>query len=51
MSELQKKLAHRNAVNEGEEAPTMRSTPKNIYTDFPEFTRKQIKEYEDMFRK
>lgn len=51
MSELAAKLAHRNAVNEGEEAAKMGSTPKNIYTDFPEFTRKQVKDYETMFKK
>lgn len=51
MSELAQKLAHRNAVNEGEQAAVMRSTPKNIYTEFPEFTRKQIKDYETMFKK
>lgn len=49
--ELAKKLAHRNAVNEGEKNAVMRSQPKNVYTDFPEFTRKQIKDYETMFRK
>lgn len=49
--ELAKKLAHRNAVNEGEEEAKFRSTPKNVYTEFPEFTRKQIKEYEAIFRK
>lgn len=49
--ELSKKLAHRNAVNEGETAPQMANTPKNVYTEFPEFSRKQIKEYEDIFIK
>ena len=51
MSELEKKLAHRNAVNDGDASVVMKSAPKNIYTDFPEFTRKQIKEYEGMFKK
>lgn len=49
--ELSKKLAHRNAVNDGEAAAVMKSAPKNIYTDFPEFSRKQIKDYEVMFKK
>ncbi|XP_066933685.1 EF-hand domain-containing protein D2-like [Clytia hemisphaerica] len=50
-NELAKKLAHRNAVNEGEEGAVMRSTPKNVYTEFEEFTRKQIKDFENMFHK
>lgn len=49
--ELSKKLAHRNAVNDGEASAVMKSSPKNIYTDFPEFSRKQIKDYEVMFKK
>lgn len=49
--ELAKKLAHRNKVNDGEEAPQFVNTPKNVYTEFPEFSRKQIKNYEEIFNK
>lgn len=49
--ELAKKLAHRNAVNEGEAAPKMGSAPTSVYTEFDEFTRKQIKYYEEQFKK
>lgn len=51
MSELAAKLAHRNAVNEGEVAPQFVNAPKNVFTEFEEFTRKQIKEYEKIFKK
>lgn len=51
MSELAEKLAHRNKVNEGEAEPQFVNAPKNIYTEFHEFTRKQIKEYESLFKK
>lgn len=47
--ELARKLAHRNAVNDGEAAPKMINAPANIYTEFDEFSRKQVKEYEKMF--
>ena len=51
MAELAAKLAHRQAVNEGETEAKMRSVPKNVYTEFDEFTRKEIKEYEKIFKK
>lgn len=51
MAELAAKLAHRQAVNEGEAEAKMRSVPKNVYTEFEEFTRKEIKEYEKIFKK
>jgi len=50
MSELAEKLAHRNAVNEGMAEKSMRKI-SNIYTEFQEFTRKQIKTYEEIFAK
>jgi len=49
--ELSKKLAHRNAVNEGEEEAKFIHAPKNIYTEFEEFNRKQIRDYEGIFKK
>lgn len=49
--ELAKKLAHRNALNEGEGEAQFINAPKNVYTEFPEFTRKQIKDYEKIFEK
>ncbi|XP_002161055.1 EF-hand domain-containing protein D2 homolog isoform X1 [Hydra vulgaris] len=51
MAELAAKLAHRNAVNDGQAQAKFINAPKNIYTEFPEFTRKQIKEYEKIFKK
>ena len=51
MAELAAKLAHRNAVNDGQAEAKFINAPKNIYTEFPEFTRKQIKEYEKIFKK
>jgi len=50
--ELARKLAHRNAVNEGEaEAKFVNVSTKNIYLEFQEFTRKQVQDYEDLFNK
>jgi len=49
--ELAKKLAHRNAVNEGEAEAKFVNAPKNVYTEFTEFTRKQIKDFEVTFKK
>jgi len=49
--ELAKKLAHRNAVNEGEADAKFIIAPKNVYTEFTEFTRKQIKDYNGIFKK
>ena len=48
MSELAEKLAHRNAVNEGMVEKNMRKV-SNVYMEFQEFTRKQIKVYEQIF--
>ena len=50
MSELAAKLAHRNAVNEGMAEKNMKKI-SNVYMEFQEFTRKQIKTYEDIFNK
>ncbi|XP_033104668.1 EF-hand domain-containing protein D2-like [Anneissia japonica] len=50
-NELAEKLARRDAINEGQEVPANKSGPWNPYTEFKEFTRKQIKEYEKMFKK
>ena len=50
--ELAKKLARRDLINEGEAVPPAQD--RNIfnpYTEFKEFSRKQIKEYEAMFKK
>lgn len=49
--ELARKLKHREAVNAGEAKPQFVNAPKNVYTEFEEFTRKQIKEYESIFKK
>ena len=49
-SELSAKLQHREAVNQGEEAPQQTArVSKNVYMEFTEFTRKQIKELEKRF--
>lgn len=49
--ELAAKLARRQELNENEDAPRHHSTVFNPYTEFKEFTRKQIKEFEQMFKK
>lgn len=49
--ELAKKLAHRQALNEDEDLPRRQLKVFNPYTEFKEFTRKQIKEFESMFKK
>ena len=51
--ELAKKLARRNQINEGEAVEPIESkanTVFNPYTEFKEFSRKQIKEFEKMFK-
>ncbi|XP_071476915.1 EF-hand domain-containing protein D2-like [Diadema antillarum] len=49
--ELAQKLARRADINEGEEVPNAhRVQVFNPYTEFKEFTRKQIKEYEKKFK-
>jgi hypothetical protein len=50
--ELANKLARRNMINEGEKVePVRRLQVFNPYTEFGEFTRKQIKDFEKIFRK
>lgn len=48
-AELNAKLLRRDAINEGESVPR---TAKvfNVYTEFKEFSRKQIKDMEAMFK-
>ena len=51
-SELAGKLARREALNEGEEVEVNKRTLVfNPYTEFKEFSRKEIKQYEKMFKK
>ena len=50
--ELAQKLARRDLINEGEvAADPNRVKVFNPYTEYKEFSRKQIKEYEKMFKK
>ncbi|XP_077998311.1 EF-hand domain-containing protein D2-like [Glandiceps talaboti] len=51
--ELAKKLARRAAINEGEQASDSPTQSKvfNPYTEFKEFSRKEIKDFEKMFKK
>ena len=49
--ELAAKLAHRTAINEGEEKPRFNTKVFNPYTEFKEFSRKQIQEYNKIFKK
>ena len=48
--ELAAKLSRRQALNENEEMPRRQMTVFNPYTEFKEFTRKQIKDFEKMFK-
>ena len=49
-NELLSKLQHREAVNEGTEAPQQKErVSKNVFLEFTEFTRKQIKDLEKKF--
>ncbi|CAD5115743.1 DgyrCDS4688 [Dimorphilus gyrociliatus] len=51
-NELAVKLQRRNEINEGERAVEISSsTVFNPYTEFPEFSRKQIKHFEYLFKK
>jgi len=55
-NELAAKLARQRLSADGEggagdASPVKRAEPFNPYTAFPEFTRKQIKEYQAMFKK
>ena len=49
--ELSSKLAHRQALNEDENLPRRQLKVFNPYTEFKEFSRKQIKDFEKMFKK
>ncbi|KAG8538223.1 hypothetical protein GDO81_023078 [Engystomops pustulosus] len=49
-SELSAKLTRRNDINEGNAVPATRGQVFNPYTEFKEFSRKQIKDMEGMFR-
>ena len=49
--ELARKLAHRQALNENEDMPRRQLKVFNPYTEFKEFSRKQIKDFEKMFKK
>lgn len=48
--ELAAKLSRRQALNEDEEMPRRQMKVFNPYTEFKEFTRKQIKDFEKMFK-
>ena len=48
--ELAAKLNRRQALNEDEEMPRRQMKVFNPYTEFKEFTRKQIKDFEKMFK-
>ncbi|KAG8445406.1 hypothetical protein GDO86_010260 [Hymenochirus boettgeri] len=50
-SELSAKLNRRQDINAGNAVPPHRSKIFNPYTEFKEFSRKQIKQMEDMFKK
>ncbi|XP_072263879.1 EF-hand domain-containing protein D1 [Pyxicephalus adspersus] len=49
-SELSAKLNRRNDINAGNPVPAHRTTIFNPYTEFKEFSRKQIKDMEAMFK-
>jgi hypothetical protein len=50
--ELQKKLTRRNQINESEEGAVLPSTNVfNPYTEFKEFSRKQIQDFQKTFNK
>lgn len=55
MSELQKMLDRRMKINEGEEVGGVMKSPTsaagNVYTSFPEFSRKQINDFKKQFEK
>merc|ERR1712183_582582 len=51
-NELFAKLQHREAVNQGTETPQQKErVSRNVYLEFTEFTRKQIKDLEKKFKK
>lgn len=49
--ELAAKLAHRTKLNEDEGAPRRQIAVFNPYIEFKEFSRKQIKNFEGIFKK
>ena len=49
-SELQQRLARQQAINDGASVPR-NAYRGNIYAEFNEFTRKQIKKLQDTFKK
>ncbi|CAH1240693.1 EF-hand domain-containing protein D2-like [Branchiostoma lanceolatum] len=49
-NELTAKLQRRLNINEGDEEPSPHSNVFNPYTEFKEFSRKQVKDYEKMFK-
>ena len=50
--ELQNKLTRRNLINESEEGAVLPSTNVfNPYTEFKEFSRKQIQDFQKTFNK
>jgi hypothetical protein len=52
-NELSAKLNRRQNINEGQESPSAMASGNvfNPYTEFPEFSRKEIKDYKAMFQK
>ena len=46
---LNRRQAINNALDEGEDVKPMYKV-KNVYTEFHEFSRKQIKQYEETFK-
>eukprot|EP00051_Salpingoeca_urceolata_P026832 m.478913 g.478913 ORF g.478913 m.478913 type:complete len:191 (-) comp21272_c0_seq1:180-752(-) len=50
VNELAAKLQRRSEINEGSASPSPARKIVNVYTEFPEFSRKEIKEYEKMFK-
>eukprot|EP00050_Salpingoeca_kvevrii_P016675 m.57565 g.57565 ORF g.57565 m.57565 type:complete len:215 (+) comp7089_c0_seq1:42-686(+) len=48
--ELAEKLARRAKINSGEDVAPIERKVYNVYTEFPEFSRKEIKEKEKMFK-
>jgi len=49
-SELAAKLSHISNVNEGETAPVQKGHGTNVYLEFTEFSRKEIKDLEKKFK-
>lgn len=50
-SELKSALIRRQHNENEIEIPPQMQKPKNVYIEFPEFSRKQIKQYEELFKK